>query len=734
MKKVKFTAAAMCAVLVIGLLGGCGKEDRESGDLPAPEPGRYVETELELPAEWEEQTIKQIFMSEGKLHLLLEEKNGSLLQEWEKQEDGFVEVTGNWLSELVVPEGCTDLKLMQDESGIQYLFANCTEQEGYRGRLWRSDGEKALEITPQKWTILDEEWGYYEFINGIAVLNDGTLTANATRYLDTIAGGDGNVVDSEETLGSYGNEVLSDGESLYLLSADNTGAISAVEKRSGGKKNDGEIIPLVQNGAGMELCVTEEGTLYSAGSEGIFQRNPGESNWKKLISGSETDFSLSDRWCIGMAASVDGVIYALFQQSGGSCKLKKYEYDPDAVWEVKETLKLYAVEESFLLQNAVALYHRENPDVMIEVEYGYTYNDKYSDKELDYNDIYQRLNTLLMSDDAPDILVLDHLKLSSFSEKGLLIDIEDVVGPLEERGELLSGITGSYRQENGKRYVVPLQFAFAYITGRDISEDQMQSMESLAAFLDGKNQSYLGPQTVSELVDLFYPYFCVDIVNGKELNQEVLSEKLRALKIIGDNSGIVAQHDDSNGKNGHGYNMWDLASTIRLSITEGNGFNDCMFAIAITDYIKGEFTAFENSFQPLIQMGICTKSSYQDTARDFLRFVLSDAVQGTDYYSGFPVNAECLEIQAAADRTENSAETSIRTEDGGEINFRVEPYPQETAEKLLDLCRGLNKPVGEDAKIREVLTENLGEYLSGQGTLEDAVAKIEAGLKMYLAE
>ena len=187
MKKVKFTAAAMCAVLVIGLLGGCGKEDRESGDLPAPEPGRYVETELELPAEWEEQTIKQIFMSEGKLHLLLEEKNGSLLQEWEKQEDGFVEVTGNWLSELVVPEGCTDLKLMQDESGIQYLFANCTEQEGYRGRLWRSDGEKALEITPQKWTILDEEWGYYEFINGIAVLNDGTLTANATRYLDTIA-------------------------------------------------------------------------------------------------------------------------------------------------------------------------------------------------------------------------------------------------------------------------------------------------------------------------------------------------------------------------------------------------------------------------------------------------------------------------------------------------------------------------------------------------------------------
>lgn len=724
-------AAAMSAVLVIGLLGGCGK----GGELPVPEPGRYVETEMELPEEWKGWTIKQLFTREGRLHLLLEEEDGFLLQEWEKQEDTFVNVTGNWLSQVeFTGEYRTDLQLMQDAAGTQYLFANCAEEDGCRGQLWRSDGEEALDITPDKWTVPDEEWGYYEYISGIAVLNDGSLTVNAIRTLDTFAGEDGTLLESEETPGGYGNAVLSDGENLYLPAVDDAGVISAVEKRNGGKKNDTEEIPLVQNGTGATLCVTEEGTLYSAGTEGIFRRGDGESDWKKLISGTETDFSLSDCWCTGLTVSDNGIIYALFQQSGGSCKLKKYEYDPDAVWEVKETLKLYAVEESFLLQNAVALYHREHPDVLIEVEYGYTYNDKYSDKELNYNDIYQRLNTLLMSDDAPDILVLDHLKLSSFSEKGLLIDIDDVVGPLEESGELLSGITGSYLQEDGKRYVVPLQFAFAYITGRDIPEDGMRSLESLAAFLSGKRESYLGPRTVAELVDLFYPCFCRDIVNGKELDQEVLREKLKALKVIGDNCGIVVGHDDSNGRNGHGYNMWDLASTIKLSITEANGFNDCTFVIAITDYIKGEFTAFENSFRPMMQMGICAKSSYQDTAKDFLKFVLSDAVQGTDYYSGFPVNSACLEKQAAADRTENSAETSIRTEDGGEINFLVEPYSQETAQKLLELCRGLNRSVGEDAKIREVLIENLGEYLSGEGSLEDAVSGIEAGLKMYLAE
>ena len=53
---------------------------------------------------------------------------------------------------------------------------------------------------------------------------------------------------------------------------------------------------------------------------------------------------------------------------------------------------------------------------------------------------------------------------------------------------------------------------------------------------------------------------------------------------------------------------------------------------------------------------------------------------------------------------------------------------------LSALCEGLDKPVGEDAKIREVLIEALGGYLEGSRSREDTVQKIEDGLKMYLAE
>lgn len=66
--------------------------------------------------------------------------------------------------------------------------------------------------------------------------------------------------------------------------------------------------------------------------------------------------------------------------------------------------------------------------------------------------------------------------------------------------------------------------------------------------------------------------------------------------------------------------------------------------------------------------------------------------------------------------------------------FESKAYSKETADRLVAMCQGLEKPVGEDAKICEVLTESLGGYLDGSQSKEDTIRKIEDSLKMYLAE
>lgn len=736
MKRKRFAALAVTLAMLTGLLAGCGKQNQQEDTPAVQEKGRYVESEQTLPEEWSGWTARQLFVRDDKLHLVMAKAEDERLavRELEQTEEGFADVTGQWLEDIVLPaEQWIDLRLMQDGNGVQYLFSQYGDGDEYKGHLWKSEGDAAVEVTPEDWNRLNEDWGIYEMIFGIAALDSGQLFVNGAMAMSLVSGQDGSTLESEASTGDYAETVLSDGQNIYLVCRDSSGNVGQIEKRPEGKKKGAEIIPIdLESKNGLSFCAADDGTIIAAGNSGIFRYAADGDKWERLLPGSETSFALSDRWCVGLAALKDGGIYALFSQDGGNAILNEYRYDPDAVAEVTEVLKLYAVEESYLLQNAVALYHRTHPEVMIETEYAYSLDDSYSNVEYDYNEVYQKLNTMLMSGDAPDILVLDHLNPDSFIEKGLLADLSGVLAPMEEDGELLKNITDSYRAEDGGTYVIPLQFGFSYITGRDITAADMQSIETLAAFLKGKQESYMGCKTVEDMVDLFYPYFCDDIVKEKTLDKDVLREKLEAMKIIADNCGIVEKYDD---KNNRRHNIWDLASEIKLAIEKGAaGFNDCMFDVAITDYIKGEFAAFENQFIPSLETAVCTKSQKQETAKDFIRFALSEQIQDQDYYSGFPVNARSLEKLTLRDRSDMAAVTTIEGDDGSEVMFEIKAFPEVTAQRLAEICKTVSRPVKEDAKIREVLIDSLGSYLRGQGSLEDAVSEIEKGLNMYLAE
>ncbi len=737
MQHKNFTVSVLCLALISGVLGGCGKKEGENGAENGSGEGargRYVETQVDLPEQLDGWNIRQIFAAEDRIHLLAmkQESGKAILKEWEQQEDIFADVTQGWLAGVELPgDGSVmNLQLQQAADGTQYLLADYKtgDETEYKSHLWKGNGDTLQEITPQKWTVPNEEWGGYESVLGIAVLDDKTLAAVSGLSLDRLDGNDGSIQESESVYNVY-DGIVTNGESIFLGSARGNGSSGfEIERRRDGQS---QTLVLQKNGMGASYCALKDGTVIVAGADGIFRgtedRDGKEgASWEKLADGTETDFALTQCWCTGLAALEDGRIYALFQESGGGAKLNKYEYDPEAVIAVTENLKLYTVFGNSLLEQAAAMYHREHPWVMITIQSVYP---MYYYEETDYNAVYQELNTLLMSGDAPDILVMDHLNMDSYAEKGLLEDIDDVVGAMEEKGELLSNITGVYVREDGHRYAVPLQFGFTMAVGREITAGDMDSMENLAGFLGKQDYSYLGAHTVSELVDKFYPYFCGEIVNDGQLDREALGKYLEYLKEIGDNCGILP----SRGRDEKCLNIWDLASEAKLSLTEVTGFRDSMLSMSIRDYIQGESAAFESSFIPSLQTGICTKSAYKETAKDFLRFALSETVQDTDYYKGFPVNAASLEKQACEDRSDAEAETDIEA-GGSHVEFRILDFSRETAEQITAMCKSLDRPVGEDGKIREVLTEALEGYLTGGQSGERTVQRIEDGLKMYLAE
>ncbi len=757
MSKHRFTkrlTALLAAVLMTGTLAGCGNDggpasDRASGGndgAAGPAKGRYVETQESLPSELADHIILQMFSVENQLHLLTARQEGeqALLREWVLRKEGFQDETPAWLAsiELRCTEGWLDGKLVYGTENRQYLYAAYiaadAEEPLLLGHLWKAEGDEATEITPEKWSVPSEDWGMYENVQGLAALDDGTLAAVSYNSVSILSGEDGRILDTSSSSAFYEGGILSDGKNLYLRFSSEEGGV--IEKWMEAKNTDPAEIPFpsgsgsgddsfVIGGSGsLALDILKDGTLIAANEDGIFRLAGGapEGQWERLAEGIETDFSMGDCVCTDLAALEDGRIYGLFETEDGQ-KLNRYEYDPDAVSEVTTVLKLYTVHESSLLKQAATLYHKAHPDVRIDIEYEYPL---YTYDLLDYESVYTKLNTRLMGDDAPDILVMDHLNLNSYAARGLLTDLDELIRPLEENGTLLSNITGAYVGENQKRYVVPLQFGFTLAMGRDIAVKDMGSMEALAAFLSQTDYSYLGPQTVAELVDKFYPYFCDEIVSGKELNREATGRYLEYLKAIGDNCGILDSRTDDNPV----YTMWELASSAKLAFNRADGFMDCMFPMSMSDYIKGDFTAFENRFLPSLQTGIYTKSPYQDVAKDFLLFALSEQIQDKDYYDGFPVNKASLNKHSEADRSNYIAATMIKADDGSLIEFDSKAYSPEIARRLADLCKGLDRPVREDAKIREVLIDCLGAYLKGTASKEDTVQKIEDGLKMYLAE
>ena len=108
MKYGKGIAVLLCAALLAGTLAGCGRKGSENGETGTgmePVKGRYVETEEALPKQLEEWTVKQLFMEEGKPHLVaVRKEEGKLVfQEWAQTEEGFADVTADWMAGLALP-------------------------------------------------------------------------------------------------------------------------------------------------------------------------------------------------------------------------------------------------------------------------------------------------------------------------------------------------------------------------------------------------------------------------------------------------------------------------------------------------------------------------------------------------------------------------------------------------------------------------------------------------------
>lgn len=731
----KGLALFVAAALAVGVAGCGGGQEKTGGSAKDTAKGRYVESALALPEGVSADDIVQIGKYEGKLFFLEVQENGEepfvFTEYLQDGQGGFEKRDCEWLNSLELTESPWKMDYMKGEGEQAFFFA---EYEGdYWGHLFATtDGKEGFEITPKGWTEgLDMEgYNYYECPDWVGMAASDTLVGGFYDRIEFYSADTGEMLRQMPVSDSYLEGCVPEKDGFYLFKGSDMGNLTGVEKYQDGQSEASETIAFTEKSSGTMSSYADvlgDQTVIACTGEGFYRYDVTKREWEQIIPARFTSLIMETMWCQGIAAMDDGTLYALFAGEGAA--IMQYVYDPEYTVGEEKILTVYTVYPCSVVNQAAALFQKAHPEVQVVVETELTYDDMYGGT-VDLDSIYSSLNAEILAGNAADILVLDGLKTESFIEKGLLLDIDDVITSLEEKGELLSNITKDYQNEDGTRYHVPLRFAMNLLVCRDIEADSIQDMESMAGDFAGRTEPMLGARTVGDLVGEFAPYFTDEMIREKQLDKEALKKYLEYLKTIADNGGIVNDY----GENYRAEGIWEIASTVHAAFYQAGGFNQSMLPVSAAKLVNGSVACFENAYIPEFEVGIYSQTKEEDLAKEFLEFALSTQVQDTDFYDGFPINAVSLENQAGKDRSDAEAYTTIMLGDGQSIGFEIRDFDDTQAAELMEMCKKLDRKVVVDEEVNEKLTDSVAGYLDGSRTLDETVERVEAGLRMYLAE
>ena len=164
--------------------------------------------------------------------------------------------------------------------------------------------------------------------------------------------------------------------------------------------------------------------------------------------------------------------------------------------------------------------------------------------------------------------------------------------------------------------MVPLKFSMNLLIGDKLDATKAGTMQGMAQEIAKQDEPVFGPMTAQDFANDFAPYIVQDIVDGKVLNKEKLSENLEYMKVIAENGGFIDAYDENTYK----WNIWDVPAVGGAAFYDAAGFLQSMFPMAIVKFANCTFTSFNNSFKPVGQMSINASCKNMDVANDFLKY------------------------------------------------------------------------------------------------------------------
>lgn len=509
----------------------------------------------------------------------------------------------------------------------------------------------------------------------------------------------------------------------------------------------------------------QEEAYYFVDSNGLYRYMPGGSSIEKLMNAPLTKLSMQNVNCNAFITTPDhSFLVLLATQDTGSDEYSfdflSYDYDSDAEVEPAEELKIYSIYETENLAQAIAVFQQEHKDILVTYEPGI---ETFNYGGLTVSDALRQLNTEIMADKGPDIILMDGMPIENYQNKGLLMDITDVVEAEAAESELLRNITDIY-QADGKIFAVPAAFAMPIAVGDKAYLDKITGLDSLA---DTVEELRAGNKDVSSITGYTIYGWMLGCTAGMagpgwvengEANWENIEHYFDTLKRLYDADNDTEtqglDYQDEDGVYHQRSSIWQEES-VGLCITSGESLLELRrlqtleglptLMAVMDEHPEITYKLLEDngvrSFTPQGILGVSARSKHPEEAKAFVRMMLSKNMQSYNLNQaswttlGLPVNISVVREKYANQLGETYTENRYRGED-------LTPHPTdmryptaEELEELLNMMKALNTAdLSQNHEINSAVCGNCSAYLYGETTKEEALEKAREQLDLYLAE
>lgn len=764
--------AAVVFVMCMGILFmACGEEkkvDVNSGKEQESSMGRFVEEDVELP---EGELLSVQALKDGTLRALCSagiydsEDKGDTWSPWEKQpeeltadltleEDADTELAGicnvrgavmgkdGEVFYLLVKDGKYVYKYMDKDGRVSHIF----EEEEDRNAPWHMYG----------FSFTDAGDLLYEDADGNIVLLDCknntvkhkfeaeanyTAAVGERLYLIRDAAFDVSaVVDtvSDEAVPQSGIEM-----DVYNLAT-----YEKVEESQA-------LFDFFKSGAGLEsssldmsLLEGEDGkSLYIVNSSGIYRYTADSSVVEKVFDGNLGQMN-SGFFSKGTVIDKDHLFLTYY--GAGKEELVRYAFNPDIPSVPEKELTVYSLYDNYQMRTAITEFREENPDVYVDYETAMT-----GDDAMTVSDAIKTLNTNIMAGEGPDILLLEGMPVESYAEKGLLLDTSDVLQEVSDDEGLFENIVYAY-ETDGKVFAVPTRFSVPVMMCRKETAGKVSDFESFLRLAEEQYKS--GKPSLYREIDSYtlMKIFLTSsspkwIQKDGSLDEKALREFLAGVQKLADlNPTPLEERHGIEREEGMNFELAQFMTTGECNLkyllkqdTDLNVFQmkDRQNLFRVTSAIRqlGEQEYMyvpapgqaSNTFVPMYSMGISAKSQNVETAKRFLKWLISADSALSD---GWSVNQKAFAEGIVKEDYVETGRMDIEEDTGDKYSYESVWPGEDDFEEFRKLAESLDTPCVTDEIVNKTVLKEGSAFLQGNKSLEEAIDNIMSSLNLYMSE